>query len=359
MLALAAARLGLKTHVYSTDSEDPAIQVAERVTRGGADFYRGLTAFAKDCDVVTLEFENVPPSALETASRLVPVRPNRHALEISQDRVDEKTWLRSIGVETTQFRVIDGLEDLRRGLIEIGGSGFLKTRRFGYDGKGQTKINCPSPEHAKDEARAAFEQIGRQPAILEASAAFTRELSVIVARGVNGDIAAYDPAVNTHKDGVLATSTVDGGVSADIAQKAQSIAAKIVEELDYVGVMGVEFFEMPLGRLLVNEIAPRVHNTGHWTLEACVVSQFEQHIRAVCGWPLGSPERHSNAVMTNLIGSDVDDWAELAGRPGDALHIYGKAGVRPGRKMGHVTRLLGRKTEPESASNAATPPTLN
>lgn len=356
MLALAAARLGLKTHVYSTDSGDPAVQVADRVTRGAPDYYRGLTAFAKECDVVTLEFENVPPAALDNAGRFAPVRPNRRALEVSQDRVEEKSWLQSIGVETTQFRVIEGLEDLRRGLIDIGGGGYLKTRRLGYDGKGQTRIASSNPQQIGEAARAAFETIGRQPAILEAPVAFDRELSVIVARGVGGEIAAYDPAENEHKGGVLARSTVDGRIPEDIAEKAKEIASRIVAELDYVGVMGVEFFEMFNGRLLVNEIAPRVHNSGHWTLEACVVSQFEQHIRAVCGWPLGSPERHSDAEMTNLIGADVEAWERLAAEPGAALHLYGKSEARPGRKMGHVTRLLGPKKPAEESADVAPDP---
>ncbi|MEM9724000.1 MAG: 5-(carboxyamino)imidazole ribonucleotide synthase [Pseudomonadota bacterium] len=341
MLALAAARLGLKTHVYATDATDPAIQVADRATRGSEDYHRGLSAFAKDCDVVTLEFENVPLSALDTAAQLAPVRPGRRALEVSQDRIAEKQWLRSVGVETTEFVAVEGLADLREAVIALGGSGFLKTRRMGYDGKGQARIRCSGPEEADAAARAAFETIGRRPAILEAAAAFTREISVIVARGVDGEIAAYDPAENEHRDGVLFRSTVDGRIPAEIADRAQAIAARIVDKLDYVGVMGVEFFEMPQGRLLVNEIAPRVHNSGHWTLEACTVSQFEQHIRAVCGWPLGAPTRHSDAVMTNLIGDDVLDWRSLAANPGAAIHLYGKTAPRPGRKMGHVTRLLG------------------
>ena len=341
MLAMAAAQLGLRTHVYATEEDEPANQVADRVTRGSPDYRQALTAFAESCDVVTLEFENVPVEALDMVARNAPTRPGRRALEVSQDRFDEKSWLRSIAVETTDFHAVDTAEDLQAALTAFGGVGFLKTRRLGYDGKGQVRLRCAEPAEIAKAAREAFEAIGRRPAILEAPAGFRREISVIVARGVAGEIAAYDPAENEHRDGILFRSTVDGRVSTEAAARAQSIAARIVEGLGYVGVMGVEFFEMPDGRLLVNEIAPRVHNSGHWTLEACMVSQFEQHIRAVCGWPLGSPARHSDAEMTNLIGQEAEDWATLAAQSGVALHLYGKAAARPGRKMGHATRLLG------------------
>lgn len=338
MLAMAASRLGLKTHVYATEADEPATQVADRTTLGAPDFQENLQSFLANCDVVTLEFENVPLAALDAAALRAPVRPGRKALEVAQDRAAEKRWLNGIDVATTRFWEVETLGDLRQALAESGGTGVLKTRRFGYDGKGQARIDGADPRR---DAETALAEIGGQSAVLEAFAGFQREISVIVARGVQGEVAAYDPAINEHRGGVLHQSLVDGAIDPKTAAAARDIAARIAHGLDYVGVLGVEFFEMPGGELLVNEIAPRVHNSGHWTLEACVVSQFEQHIRAVCGWPLGSAERHSDAVMTNLIGQDVDEWRALAARPGEALHLYGKTGARPGRKMGHVTRLLG------------------
>lgn len=340
MLAIAASRLGLKTHIYAPGATPPAAAVASRLTKGSDDYQRGVADFAKSCDVVTYEFENVPIAAVTEAARHAPLRPGTRALEVSQDRLSEKTWLRSVGVETAEFREISDPADLKDAVIAFGGSCFLKTRRFGYDGKGQARIACGGPDDAEREGRKAFDALQGRPAILEASAGFVREISVIAARGVDGEIAAYDPAENEHRDGVLHRSVVSDRIAPETARRAQEIAAKILDELDYVGVLGVEFFEMPKGRLLVNEIAPRVHNSGHWTLEACVISQFEQHIRAVCGWPLGSPRRHSDAVMTNLLGDDAADWRALAAKGDVALHLYDKGEPRPGRKMGHVTRLL-------------------
>lgn len=341
MLAMATAKLGLKAHVYAPEADCPAAEAAHAFTRGSDDYHRGLAHFAKECDVVTLEFENVPVAALDLASRSTPVRPGRRALDVAQDRINEKSFLREIGAPVTDFRTVDGITDISDGLMAFGGSGMLKTRRFGYDGRGQARIEARGPDEVEPKARAAFAEIGRAPAILEAIVAFRREISVIVARGLDGATAAYDPSENTHENGVLRRSMVaTGAIEAETAARAQAIATTIVEKLDYVGVMGVEMFEMPGGALLVNEIAPRVHNTGHWTLEACAVSQFEQHIRAVCGWPLGGPARHSDAVMTNLLGREAADWAEIAANPDLSLHLYGKAEAREGRKMGHVTRLL-------------------
>lgn len=334
MLALAAARLGLKTRIYAPEGDAPAADVAAGRHIGRYDDAAELTAFAAECAVVTLEFENVPVEALEIIQRTRPVRPGLRALATAQDRLVEKQFLRDAGLDTVAFHAVETAADLAEALAETGGAGILKTRRLGYDGKGQVRIAGPS------EAPAAIEALNGAPAILEAKAAFERELSVIVARGLDGSIAAYDPAENRHEDGILATSAVPGGLSPDVAAAARAQAARVADALDYVGVLGVEFFELAEGRLLVNEIAPRVHNSGHWTLEACVVSQFEQHIRAICGWPLGDPVRHSDAVMTNLIGEHAADWARLAADPGAALHLYGKAEIRPGRKMGHVTRLL-------------------
>jgi 5-(carboxyamino)imidazole ribonucleotide synthase len=342
MLGLAAARLGLKTHIYAPAGDTPAVDIAAHYVRGSSDYHQNLAAFARDCDVVTLEFENVPVAALDVVSHVTPMRPGRKALETAQDRLVEKRFLRSLGASTAEVRPVDGIEDLKAALIEMGGEGILKTRRMGYDGHGQARISASGPGEVDAAARRAFGAIGKAPAILEARAGFVREIAVIVARGVDGAVACYDPTQTLHENGILRRSLTPGAVTPDAAARARDVATMIVEGLDYVGVMGVELFEMPDGRLLVNEIAPRVHNSGHWTLEACVVSQFEQHVRAVCGWPLGSTERHSDAETTNLLGFEADEWPALAAEPGAALHLYGKASARAGRKMGHVTRLSPR-----------------
>ncbi|MBX2856761.1 MAG: 5-(carboxyamino)imidazole ribonucleotide synthase [Rhodobacteraceae bacterium] len=334
MLAIAAARLGLKAHIYAPPGDNPAFEVAASHTTASYTDADALSAFAQTCDVVTLEFENLPLTALEICSGHAPVRPGARALAVTQDRVEEKRFLREAGVDTVDFWAISELLALPEALSDLGGRGILKTRRFGYDGKGQARINDPS------EIDAAWSDLNGAPAILEAFAPFTRELSVIVARGLGGEIVCFDPAENRHDQGILRVSRVPGDISQAGAAQAVAIARRIVEALDYIGVMGVEFFELEGGALLVNELAPRVHNSGHWTIEACVVDQFEQHVRAVCGWPLGEPARHSAAEMSNLLGDEVNAWRDLASDPRAAVHLYGKAEARPGRKMGHVTRLL-------------------
>ncbi|MCI4663975.1 MAG: 5-(carboxyamino)imidazole ribonucleotide synthase [Neomegalonema sp.] len=341
MLAVAAAKLGLKTHIYAPDADCPASEVATKFTRGSDDYHRGLSAFAEECDVVTLEFENVPVASADLVSRSTPMRPSRLALETAQDRVVEKDFLCGIGVQTAAYAAVDGISDIAKALQELGGGAILKTRRMGYDGRGQARLSASSAQEAEEKARAAYAQIGRAPAILEALVPFRREISVIVARGVGGEIVCYDPSENLHEAGILRRSmVVSGAIDATVAAKAHEIARSIVSALAYVGVMGVELFELENGELLVNEVAPRVHNTGHWTIEACPVSQFEQHIRAVCGWPLGGAQRHSDVAMTNLIGQEAAEWASIAADPELSLHLYGKAEIRDGRKMGHVTRLL-------------------
>ncbi|MFN3615774.1 MAG: 5-(carboxyamino)imidazole ribonucleotide synthase, partial [Rubrimonas sp.] len=323
---------GLRARIYAPEADPPAGDVAQAV-RGAWDDDDALTAFAATVDVVTLEFENVPVAAVQTLARRVPVRPGAGALAAAQDRLDEKTFLNAAGAETAPFAAVDDLADLRAALDRLGAPAILKTRRLGYDGKGQFRITDAA------QAERALAAMGGQPAILEGFAAFDREISVVAARGLDGDFRAYDPGLNVHRDGILRTTTVPAGVDGDTAARAVAIARKVLDALDYVGVMGVELFHMPDGRLLVNEIAPRVHNTGHWTIEACAVCQFQQQIRAVCGWPLGDPRRHADAVMENLIGDEVDAWPRIAREPGAALHLYGKGDPRPGRKMGHVTRL--------------------
>ena len=332
MLSMAAARLGLRTHVYAPDADPPAGHVAERVYRGRWDDAERLAQFAASVDVATFEFENVPVAAAEFLAELVPVRPGARALGIAQDRAAEKAFLESIGLEVAPWAPVDAADELAAAIGDTGLPAILKTRREGYDGKGQVRIATPA------DAAGAWARLGGASAILEGVVAFQREVSVIVARGVGGEVVCYDPAENLHEGGILRRSSVPAALPARLRQDAVLAAGRIVSELDYVGVMGVEMFVAGT-RILVNEIAPRVHNSGHWTLDACAVDQFEQQVRAVCGWPLGDGSRHSDAVMQNLIGAEAEDWARLAAEPGLRLHLYGKGEARPGRKMGHWTRL--------------------
>ncbi len=330
MLSLAAARLGLKTHIFEPGAEPPAGQVADRVTTAPYEDLEALKAFAASVDVISYEFENIPTAALDALEGLRPVRPGRNALSVSQDRITEKEFLRDLGLTPAPFAPVDTLEDLQAAVAEIGTPAILKTRRFGYDGKGQIRL--------KDDTalEAAIDALNGAPAVLEGFVDFTREVSVIGARSADGDVVCYDPGENVHRDGILHTTTVPAEMTSSQRMDAVLLTGKILNALDYVGVLGVELFVTPEG-LLVNEIAPRVHNSGHWTQNGCVVCQFEQHIRAVVGWPLGDGRRHSNVVMTNLIGD------EALGQSGvtDGLHLYGKAEARPGRKMGHINKITG------------------
>jgi len=335
MLAVAASRLGLKTHIYEPGANPPAGDVAAAVTTAAYDDTAALARFADAVDVVTFEFENVPAVAAETLSAHAPVRPGPRALAVAQDRVTEKSFLADLGIPVAPWRAVGNLKELKAGLAEIRTPSILKTRRLGYDGKGQVRIGDPC------RADAAWDEIGATPSILEGFVPFVREVSVIGARGLTGEVVCFDPGENVHEGGILRTTTVPAAISPAARTDAILIAGKILNALDYVGVMGIEMFQTAEGRLLVNEIAPRVHNSGHWTIEACVIDQFQQHIRAVAGWPLGDGTRHSDAVMTNLIGADADRWLALAGE-GGGLHLYGKAESRPGRKMGHVTRISPR-----------------
>ncbi len=336
MLALAAAELGLRVHIYAPEETSPAAEVASSTTIAAYDDEAALIAFADAVDVVTYEFENVPGETARILSDHAPVRPGPKALATSQDRLDEKNFLNSLGIATAPFAAVDHLDDLVNALHKLGTPAVLKTRRFGYDGKGQVKINDVS------EAAAAIEAIAGAPAILEGFMPFQKEVSVIAARAQDGTSAAYDVGENVHRDHILHTTTVPAVLDNSLAKEARAIAERITHGLDYVGVIGVEFFVLSDGdksHLCVNEFAPRVHNSGHWTSDACTVSQFEQHIRAVAGWPLGDPARHCDAVMTNLIGAEVEAWIEHASVPQRAVHLYGKRDARPGRKMGHVTTL--------------------
>jgi 5-(carboxyamino)imidazole ribonucleotide synthase len=329
MLAMAAARMGMHTHVFEPADAPCAAQVANAWTQAGYDDAGALAAFARSVDVVTYEFENVPLAAVDAVAPHAPVRPGRRALEVAQDRVAEKDFLTGIGLGTAPYAAVDDEVSLDAGLARLGAPAILKTRRLGYDGKGQVRIADAG------EAAAAWTAVGRVPSVLEGFVSFEREISVIAARGMDGTVAAFDPGENVHRDGILHRTTVPAQVASARAQDAVLVAGRILNALDYVGVIGVELFVTPAG-LLVNEIAPRVHNSGHWTEAACLVDQFEQHVRAVCGWPLGDGQRHSDAVMENLLGDDVFRGPEI----GDAhLHLYGKPEARPGRKMGHFTRI--------------------
>lgn len=329
MLSVAAARLGLRTHVYEPGSNAPAGEVAHAITTASYEDDSALRAFAQSVDVVTYEFENVPTSALDLIESLVPIRPGREALRISQDRMTEKDFLTGLGLHVAPYAPVNDLVELEAALEMLGTPSILKTRRFGYDGKGQVRIT------AAEEAAGAIVEIAGVPAILEGFVDFSAEISVIAARGADGAVACYDPGENIHSEGILRQTCVPAALPTGLRTDAVLLAGRILNALDYVGVMGVELFVTSQG-LLVNEIAPRVHNSGHWTQNGCVVDQFEQHIRAVAGWPLGNGKRHADVVMENLIGDDMERVPELAARSDAALHLYGKTETRPGRKMGHV-----------------------
>lgn len=332
MLSMAAARLGYRCHVYEPAANPPAGQVAEWVTTASYEDAAALRAFAEAVDVITYEFENIPTHALDLLETLRPIRPGREALRVSQDRLTEKTWLTDLGLSTAPFADIPDLAALTEALETIGTPAILKTRRFGYDGKGQVKID------SADQAEAALADLNGAPAILEGFVPFTSEVSVIAARGMDGSVSVFDPGQNVHREGILRTTTVPAPLPAARRTDAVLLAGRILNALDYVGVMGVELFVTAQG-LVVNEIAPRVHNSGHWTQAGCAVDQFEQHMRAVAGLPLGDGQRHADVIMENLIGDDMDRLPELLTTPDTQVHLYGKAETRPGRKMGHVNRI--------------------
>ena len=334
MTALAAARLGYRCHVFSPEAASPAGEVSAAATVAAYDDARALADFARSIDVVTFEFENVPHESVRLLAESVPVRPRWECLHVAQDRTREKAFLNRIGVATAASRPLDGVPALEAAAAEIGRPAVLKTTRFGYDGKGQVPIR------AGTDAAAAWAEMGAEAGILEAFVDFEREISVIVARGADGATACFDAVENRHVRHILAATIVPAPLPAALANEARAIAEHIARVLDLVGLLAVEMFVTRDGALLVNELAPRPHNSGHWTLDACVTSQFEQLVRAVCALPLGSPARHSDAVMTNLLGDDAGRWREILAEPGAKLHLYGKRQVRPGRKMGHVTRLF-------------------
>jgi 5-(carboxyamino)imidazole ribonucleotide synthase len=335
MTALAAARLGYRTHVFCPDADSPTGQVTDRATLSSYGDRAALDRFARSVDVVTYEFENIPLETVEHLAARVPVRPGPAALAVCQDRLAEKAFVAERGIATAPFRSVPEAGALDAAVAAIGLPAVLKTTRLGYDGKAQAMLRT-----AEDVA-GAWDRIGGRPAILEGFVDFAFELSVIVARGADGATAPYPPVRNDHSHHILARTTAPADLPAATAAEAGAIAVRLAEALDLVGVLAVEMFLGTDGALRVNELAPRPHNSGHWTIEGCPTSQFEQLVRAVCGLPLGAVAPWRPAVMDNLIGDQVDAWPALAAEPGAHLHLYGKAEARPGRKMGHVTRLVG------------------
>jgi len=332
MLAVAAARLGLRTHIFEPGAQPPAADVAHALTTAPYDDAAALTAFAKSVDLVTYEFENIPTQALDIIEAITPIHPNRNALATSQDRLVEKRFLQDAGLRVAPFADVTDAASLEAAIARTGTPAILKTRRFGYDGKGQARIMSPR------DATTALADMAGAPAVLEGFVDFSIEISIIAARNPQGEVACFDPGENVHRNGILHTTTVPANIPARLRTDAVLLAAKILNDLGYVGVMGVELFVTPQG-LIVNEIAPRVHNSGHWTQNGCAVDQFEQHIRAIAGWPLGDGSRFADVVMENLIGDDVDRVPELARARNCAVHLYGKVETKAGRKMGHVNRI--------------------
>jgi len=334
MTAMAAARLGFDVAVLDPETGAPAARLASHVIVAPYDDPEALARLADVSDVITFEFENVPAGAIEfLGKRGAEVAPTGRALAIAQDRLAEKQFLGEAGAPTVAFAQVDSPADIVAALEKLGRPLLIKSRRGGYDGKGQAWV-----EHAS-EAAAVFAAVGAQPSIAESPADFRRELSVIAARGRDGEIALYPLAENHHADGILRRTVAPAKAAPTILGQAERIAATLLAALDYVGVIAVELFERDDGRLLVNEFAPRVHNSGHWTLDGCEVDQFEQHIRAIAGWPLGPTHAVARVEMTNLIGEEVSEWRRLSAEPETRLWLYGKAEARPGRKMGHVNRL--------------------
>jgi len=337
MLALAAARLGFKCHVLCPERGSPAFDVVRRVTEADYGDKAALDRFADDVDVITYEFENVPAETATFLAARKPVLPDPRVLAITQDRLAEKDFIVSLGIATAPYAGADGEGDLAKAVAAVGRPAVLKTRRFGYDGKGQATLR------PGDDLAAAWRAVGAQPSIVEAFIPFEREISVVAARGPEGRIECFDVTENEHHDHILKISRAPADVTPAVAAQARRIAERLADAFDYVGVLAVEMFVVRDGAgqsVLVNEIAPRVHNSGHWTIDGCSVSQFEQHIRAVVGWPLAVPVRHGRAEMINLIGDEVAGYRQWLETPGACVHLYGKQAIRPGRKMGHVTRIF-------------------
>lgn len=339
MSAMAAARLGYRTHVFAPEADGPGMQVATARTAAAYDDTAALARFAASVDVATFEFENVPSATLDALARLVPCRPGVHLLQIGQDRLREKAFFEQAGIPVAPWRAVTSREELDAALRAVGLPAVLKTTRLGYDGRGQAVLRSPA------EADAAWARLDPRPLILEAFVPFAKEISAIAARGVDGTLHVFDATENRHADHILALSFAPAPVPEAVLRRAEALVARLAVALDLVGVLALELFLLPDGTLLGNEMAPRPHNSGHWTMDACVVGQFEMHVRAVAGLPLPPPGRFADAVMRNLVGPDSHAaWAQLASQHDVALHLYGKAEARPGRKMGHATRLLPLRT---------------
>jgi 5-(carboxyamino)imidazole ribonucleotide synthase len=343
MLAMAAARLGLRCRVFSPDPDSPAFDVVLNATCAEYADVEALELFAADVDVITYEFENVPAASAMILAARRPVLPNRKILETTQDRLAEKDFVRQLGIGTADYADVSSAPSLRAAIERIGLPAVLKTRRFGYDGKGQAIIR------KGDDPELVWQELATKSAILEAFIPFEREISVIAARNAEGQVECFDVTENEHSDHILKTSRVPAAISDALADQARGIADKIATALNYVGVLAVELFVVEGDRgpkILVNEIAPRVHNSGHWTLDGASISQFEQHIRAIAGWPLGKPVRHGPVTMTNLIGDEINGYEQWLTVPGATVHLYGKGAPRPGRKMGHITQVQANPPKP-------------
>lgn len=336
MLAIAAANLGMKTHIYCPDSNSPAFEVAGNKTIAEYTDTTALKTFAKSVDIMTYEFENVPAETAKHIVRFVPLAPNEKALSISQDRLLEKQFLQSLNIEISKFEPVKSPSSLQSALSSIGTPAVLKTTRLGYDGKGQRIIKS-----AKD-AEQAYAELAGVELVLEAFVPFEMEISIIIARNEDGKTATFDPAQNVHKNHILHTSTVPANISSHTETNAKTIATSIAKALNYTGILAIEFFVVGRGNeqiLLVNEIAPRVHNSGHWTQDVCPSDQFDQHIRAICNWPLGDTSRLADVMMTNLIGDEIFSFQATLS-PNQFPHLYGKTESRPGRKMGHINSIV-------------------
>ena len=341
MLAMAAAPYGLHCHIFAPRGDNPAFEVAQAHTEAAYDDFDALARFAAAVDVITYEFENVPAATAAFLQARKPVRPGPKALAVTQDRLSEKEFLQAAGLPLAGFAAIDSLSDLKAALARLGLPAVLKTRRMGYDGKGQAIIR------SMDEAEAPLAGLGGGDCVLEAFVPFGREVSVIAARGLDGQVRAFDVCENQHRHHILSKTLLPATLGTTASGLALDYAARIGQNLDYVGVFTVEYFVVGTGadeHVLVNEIAPRVHNSGHWTIEGAQTSQFAQHIRAIAGWPLGSTTRLGRVEMDNLVGDEAAAWRDIIGQDGAHLHLYGKAEIRNGRKMGHVTRIFPEKT---------------
>lgn len=342
MLSLAAAQLGYRVHIFCPEREAPASLVSAATTVADYEDRAALDAFAASVDVVTLEFENIPVAAINHLAERVAVHPGAKALAVAQDRLPEKDFLNGIGARTAPYAGVTTLAEAWTALEEIGYPAVMKTRRFGYDGKGQAIVKRPA------DLAEAWARLNSDQVIIEGFVRFNREISVIAARNIGGDIVTYVPVENHHKNHILDVTIAPAPIPATLTAEAEALGRKIIGELDYVGVLAVEMFESDADQqILVNEIAPRVHNSGHWTIEACPTSQFEQHIRAICGLPLGDTARYNDAIMTNLIGDEIYRWKDYLAESGTHFHDYGKSEAKPGRKMGHITRIypLGRNPQ--------------